>query len=161
MKNLQDKKEVVLDPVKVLEQKMVKVQAFHRALGHILESEYVAGMSYNSKSLKKLILRKRNCVNRFEQLVSSMNDQIGKMAGQKLPATKPRTLSGHVKMIQGLTPKEQARLVGLADDLEQRHSELMGTATRNGLMFKRVMDRLAAASRYVDHRNMGEHHEQS
>jgi hypothetical protein len=158
MKDLRDKKRdkktVVIDPVAVLEQKMVKLRAFHRSLGHILEAEYVAGASYDSKSLKKIILRKRNCVNRFEQLVSSMTAQIGKMAGQKLPAAEPKTLAGHVKMIQGLTPKAQGVLEGLANDLDQRHLELMGAAARNGLMFKRVMDRLAAASRYVDHRNM-------
>nr|WP_321399657.1 hypothetical protein [uncultured Desulfobacter sp.] len=161
MIDLRDKQEVIIDPVTVLEQKMVKMRACHKVLRHILEAEYVAGTSYDADSLKKLILRKRNCANRFESLVASTNAQIGRMTRQKMPAAMPDTLAGHVKMIQGLTPDQQETLVGLANDLEQRHEELMSTAARNALMFKRVIARLAAASRYVDHKGYGERHEQS
>ena len=142
MIDLRDKQEVFIDSVTVLEQKMVKIRACHKALRHILEAEFVAGTSYDSKSLKKLILRKRNCANRFEYLVGSTNAQIARMTRQKMPST----LAGRVKMIQGLTSNEQDTLVGLANDLEQRHEELMTAAARNALMFKRVIARLAAAS---------------
>ena len=151
----QVKAEVKIDPVSVLEREMVKIRALHKQLSHILDTEYVAGMAYDSKSLKKLILRKHNCVNRFEPLVRSMGEQIDMMAGRKMPSTMPRTLVDRVKMIQGLTPKQEKILFGLANDLEQRHRELMKAASRNGLLFKNVLSRLSVTSKYVNHRNMG------
>lgn len=149
------KADVETDFVAVLELKMVRIRALHKQLSHILETEYVAGMAYDSKSLKKLILRKRNCVNRFEHLVRSMGEQLGMMAWWEMPSTMSRTLVDRVKMIQGLTPTQEEVLFALANDLEQRHRELMKAASRNGLLFKSVLGRLSVTSKYVNHRNMG------
>ncbi|NDY70498.1 hypothetical protein DO021_10000 [Desulfobacter hydrogenophilus] len=149
------KADVETDSVAVLERKMVRIRALHKQLSHILETEYVSGMAYDSKSLKKLILRKRNCVNRFEHLVRAMGEQLGMMTGREMSSTMSRSLVDRVKMIQGLTPKQEEVLFGLANDLEQRHRELMKAASRNGLLFKSVLGRLSVTSKYVNHRNMG------
>lgn len=150
----EDKAKMETGLVAVLEQKMVRTRALHKELRHILEAEYVAGMAYDPKSLKKLILRKQNCVNRFELLVRAMGEQLGMMAGREMPSTMPDTLVNRVKMIQGLTPAQEEELVGLANDLEQKHRELMEAAHRNGLLFKKVLDRLSATSKYVNQVNI-------
>lgn len=142
------------DPVALLERKMVRIRALHKELTRILDNEYVAGMAYDPKSLKKLILRKQNCANRFEHLIRSMGEQLGMMAGREIPSTMPRTLINRVKMIQGLTPEQEGVLFELANDLEKRHRELMKAARRNGLLFKRVLDRLSVTSKYVNQGNM-------
>lgn len=147
------KAEMETDFIAVLERKMVRTRALHKELSHILDAEYVAGMAYNPKSLKKFILRKRNCVNRFEHIVRSMGEQIDVMAGREMPSTMPRTLVNRVKTIQGLTPKQEEVLFALANDLEQRHRELMKAAYRNGLLFKKVLDRLSVTSKYVNQGN--------
>ena len=151
----QVKAEVQIDPVAVLEREMVKIRALHKQLSHILDTEYVAGMAYDSKSLKKLILRKHNCVNRFEPLVRSMGEQIDMMAGREIPSSISKNLVDRVKMLQGLTPNQEKVLFALANDLEQRHRGLMEAASRNGLLFKSVLNRLSVTSKYVNHRNMG------
>lgn len=143
------------DPVAVLERKMVRIRAFHKELSHILDAEYAAGMAYDSKSLKKLILRKQNCVNRFEHLIRSMGEQLGMMAGRKIPSAMPGTLVNRIKTIQGLTPKQEEELLALANALEQRHQEVMKAASRNGFLFKNALNRLSVTSKYVNHRNMG------
>jgi len=151
----QVKAKVETDLVAVLERKMVKTQALHKKLNHILNTEYVAGMDYDSKSLKKLIIRKHNCVNRFKHLVRSMGEQINMMAGQETPSSISKNLVDRVKMIRGLAPKQEEALFALANDLEQRHRGLMEAASRNGLLFKSVLNRLSATSKYVNHRDMG------
>lgn len=147
--------EMETDPVAVLERKMVRILALHKELNRILDAEYVAGMAYDPKSLKKLILRKQNCVNRFENLIRSMGEQLGIMAGRAMPYTMPKTLLNRVKMVQGLTPQQEAVLFALANDLDQRHRELKTAASRNGLLFKNVLNRMSVTFKYVNHRNMG------
>nr|WP_320193719.1 hypothetical protein [uncultured Desulfobacter sp.] len=143
------------DLMAVLERTMVRIRALHKELNRILDAEYMAGTAYDPKSLKKLILRKQNCVNRFERLIGSMADQLDMMAGREMPSTMPRTLVNRVKMLQGLTPEQEAVLFGLAEDLDQRHRTLMKAASRNGLLFKSVLSRLSVTSNYVNHRSMG------
>ncbi len=137
------------DQVAVLERKMVRTRALHKELNRILDAEYVAGMAYDPKSLNQLILRKRNCVNRFEHLVRAISEQLRAMAGREIPSTMPRTLVNRVKMIPNLTSEQKELLFPLARDLENRHRELMNSARRNGVLFKGVLDRLHAASSYV------------
>ncbi|MCG8552935.1 MAG: hypothetical protein MI799_21215 [Desulfobacterales bacterium] len=115
-------------------------------------------MTYDPKSLKKLILRKQNCVNRFEQLVRSINGAmggpLGMTAGRKMPSTVPVTLVNRVKMIPELTPSQEDVLCPLAEDLDQRHLGLMEKSRRNGLFFKTALDRMSAASKYVNQGKM-------
>ncbi|WP_020588189.1 flagellar export chaperone FlgN [Desulfobacter curvatus] len=149
------KPEVETDSVAVLERKMIRLRALYKELIHIIDAEYAAGMAYDSKSLKKLVLRQQNCVNRFEHLNRSMGKQLGMMAGREMPSTMPKTLVNRVKMIRGLTPKQEDELSALANDLEQKHRKLMQAASRNSQLFKRVLNRLSVTSKYVNHRNMG------
>jgi len=142
------------DSVAVLERKMIRIRALLNELNRILDAEYEAGMAYDSESLKKFILRKQNSVNRFEHLVRAMGELLDMMAGRKMPSTTPRTLVDRIKMIRGLTPKQEAVLFDIANDLEQRHRELMTAASRNGVLFKSVLGRLSVTSKYVNHRNM-------
>ena len=143
-----------IDFVAVLERKMVRTQALHKELNRILDAEYTSGMAHDQKSLKKLILRKRNCVSRFEHFVRSMGEQLDMMAGSAMLSTMPRTLVNRVEMIPGLTPRQKDVLLPLAMDLEQRHLGLMKTARRNCVLFKTALDRLSVASKYVNQGNM-------
>ncbi|WP_321495798.1 hypothetical protein [uncultured Desulfobacter sp.] len=149
-----NKAEMTTDFVAVLEYKMIRTRALHKELRHILDTEYVAGMAYDQKSLKKLILRKRNYVNRFEHLIRSMGEHLDMMTDRDVPSTMLRTLANRIKMIQGLPPEKEEVLFALANDLEQKHQELMKAARRNGLMFKSVLSRLSVTSKYVNHSNM-------
>ena len=143
------KTEPETNPVAVLERNMTRTRALHKELARILDAEYVAGMAYDPKSLNTLILRKRNCVNRFEHLVRTVNRQLISMAGKDMPSTMPRTLVNRVKMVPGLTAKEQELLFPLARELEALHRDLMESARRNSVLFKSVIDRLAVSSKYL------------
>lgn len=142
----------------VLERKMVRLRALYTSLDFILDAEYTAGMAYDPKSLKKLILRKQNCVNRFEQLVRSINGAMGGPLGmtvvRDMPSTVPITLANRVKMIPELTRSQEDLLCPLAEDLDQRHLDLIKKSRRNGLFFKTVLDRMSAASKYVNQGKM-------
>ena len=148
------KAETKIGFVAVFERKMVKTRALHKELSRILDAEYAAGMAHDLKSLKKLVLRKRNCVNRFEQLVRSMGEQLDMMAGCEIRSTMSRSLVNRVKMIPGLTPGHKDVLLPLAMDLEQRHRDLIKSARRNGVWFKTALDRMSVASKYVNQGNM-------
>nr|WP_319393164.1 hypothetical protein [uncultured Desulfobacter sp.] len=150
------KSKMQTDPVADLERKMIKIRVLQKQLCHILDAEYTAGMAYDSKSLKKLILRKRNCVNRFEHFAGSMGRQFDVMTRQKITSSiRSKNLADRVKMVQGLTQKQKTVLLGIATDLEQQHRELIRAASRNGLFFKSVLGRLSATSKYVNHKSMG------
>lgn len=148
------KAETQTDFVAVLERKMIRIRALLNELNRILDAEYEAGMAYDSKSLKKLILRKQNSVNRFEHLVRAMGEQLGIMAVSEVPSTMPRTLVNRVKMIPGLTRRQEDVLYPLARDLEQRHLDLMKAAHRNGVLFKTALDRMSVASKYINQGKM-------
>lgn len=149
------KSDIQTDPVASLERKMIKIRALHKQLRHILDAEYAAGLAYDSNSLKKLVLRKHNCVNRFEHLAGSMGRQLDMMAGRKMDSIALKNLVERVKMVRGLTPKQETVLLAIAKDLEQKHRELIKAASRNGLLFKSVLGRLSVTSQYVNHKNMG------
>lgn len=131
-----------------LERKMVRTMALHRELKRLLNAEYEAGKTHNPKALSRLLLRKTNCVNRFGHLVGSINDQLRRMADKDLPRTCPRTLANRVRALPGLTPEIESTLIPLARALEAEHRALVGAARRNGALFKGIMDRMWAASRY-------------
>lgn len=150
----QVKTKTQIDFVAVLERKMARVRALHKELNRILDAEYTAGMAHDPKSLKKLVLRKRNCVSRFEHLVRSMGEQLDMMGGSAMLSTMPRTLVNRVEMIPGLTPRQEDVLLPLAMDLEQRHLDLMKAARRNGVLFKAALGRLSVASKYVNQGNI-------
>lgn len=147
--------EVKTDFVAVLEQRMVKIRALHKELIHILDAEYAAGTANDLKSLKKLILRKRNCVNRFTHLIRSMGEQPDMRAGRVTSSVMPISLVDRVKTLQGLTPNQEELLLSLATVLEQGHLELMKSASRNGRLFKNVLGRLSVTAKYVNHSKMG------
>lgn len=142
------------DVVGALERKMVRVRALLNELKRILDAEYVAGMNYDQKSLKKLILRKQNSVKRFEHLACAMGGQLDMMADPEMPSCIPRNLVNLVKMIPGLTSEQKDVLLPLARDLEQNHLALMKTARRNGVMFKTALNRMSATSKYVNQENV-------
>ncbi|WP_035240666.1 hypothetical protein [Desulfobacter vibrioformis] len=144
------KAETQTDFVAVLERKMIRIRALLNELNRMLDAEYEAGMAYDSKSLKKLILRKQNSVNRFEHLVRAMDEQLSLMAGREMPSARPGTLVNWMTMIPGLTRRQKDVLFPLARDLEQRHLDLMKTARRNGVLFKNALDRMSVASKYIN-----------
>lgn len=150
----QVKAKMQIDFVAVLERKMAIIRALYKELSRILDAEYAAGMAHDPESLKKLILRKRNCVNRFEHLVGSMGEQLDMMTGSAMRSTMPRTLVNRVEMIPGLTPGQEDVLLPLAMDLEQRHLDLMKAARRNGVLFKAALDRMSVAFKYVNQGKM-------
>jgi len=116
------------DHAAVLERKMIRIRALYDELNRILDAEYVAGMACDPKTLNKLILRKRNFIHRFENLVRAMGAQLGMMLDRGMPSAMPITLINQVKMIPGLTPAQEAVLFPLAKNLEQRHLRLMTAA---------------------------------
>lgn len=142
----------------VLERKLVRLRALYKSLDFILDAEYTAGMTYDPRSLKKLILRKQSCVNRFEQLVRSMDRAMGGPHGmtavREMTSTGPITLVNRMKMIPELTRSQEDVLFPLARDLDQRHLDLMKKSRRNGLFFKTALDRMAVASKYVNQGKM-------
>jgi len=138
-----------------LERKMVRALALHREMKKLLEAEYDAGQKFNTRELDKLILRKNNCVNRFEYLVGSIRDQLRRMAGRKLPRTCPRTLANRLKTIPGLSPDLEATLLPLARDLEAENLALIKTTRRNMVMLKGAMNRLWAVSQYTNQSEYG------
>jgi hypothetical protein len=138
----------------VFERKMVRLRALYKALNNILDAEYTAGMTYDPKSLKKLILRKQNCVSRFEQLVRSMGGLLGMTAVRQMPSTVPITLVNRLKRISGLTRGQEDVLFALARDLDQRHLDLMEKSRRNSVFFKTALDRMSVASKYVNQGKM-------
>lgn len=148
------KAEMETDVVAVLERKMIRTQALINELNRILDAEYEAGRAYDSKSLKKLILRKQNSVNRFEHLVRAVGDQLGIMVVREMPSPMPRTLVNRVTMIPGLTRRQKDVLFPLARNLEQRHLDLMKAARRNGVLFKTALDRMSVASKYINQGKM-------
>ena len=107
------KSKLQTDPVTDLERKMVKIRVLHTQLRNILDAEYTAALAYDSKFLKKLILRKRNCVGRFEHLAGSMGRQLDMMAGQKMTSIALKNLADRVKMVQGLTKNRKRYCLGL------------------------------------------------
>ena len=132
-----------------LERKMIRTLALHREMKQLLEAEYGAGQEFDTQTLAKLTLRKNNCVNRFEYLVSSIRDQLKRMAGRKLPRTCPRTLANRLRAIPGLTPDLEACLLPLARDLEEENRLLIQATRRNMVMLKDVMKRVWAVSQYT------------
>ena len=133
----------------VLERKMIRTMALHRELQHILALEYEAGKACRPKELDRLLLRKKNSVNRFEHLVRSINEQLNRMAYMALPKTAPRTLVNRVKVLLGLTPELEATLVPLARSLEAEHRKLIEAARRNTALFKDVLGRYWVAGQYA------------
>lgn len=146
--------EIKTDFAAVVERKMVRLRALYKALNFILDAEYTAGMAYDPKSLKKLILRKQNCVNRFEQLVRSMGGLLDITAVRQMPSTAPITLVNRLKMIPGLTRGKEDVLFALAGDLDQKHLDLMEKSRRNSVFFKTALDRMSVASKYVNQGKM-------
>jgi len=144
------KAETQTDVVAVLERTMIRIRALLNELNRILDAEHEAGTAYDSKSLKKIILRKQNSVNRFEHHVRAMGEQLSLMAGREIPSTRPGTLVNRVTMIPGLTHRQKDVLFPLARDIEQRHLDLMKTAHRNGVLFKNALDRMSVASKYIN-----------
>ena len=142
------------DLVAALEGKMVMTRALLNELIHILDAEYAAGMDYDLKRLKKLILRKQNSVKRFEHLARDMGGQLGIMTGHEMPSGMPEHLVNQVEMIPGLTPGQKDVLLPLARELEQKHLALMKTARRNGVMFKTALNRMSVTSKYVNQGNV-------
>ena len=132
-----------------LEKKMIRALGLHREMKKLLKTEYEAGQKFDTRELNKLILRKNNCVNRFEHLVGSIREQLKRMAGRKLPRTCPRTLANRVRAIPGLTPDLEASLLPLARDLEEENRLLIKATRKNMVMFKGAMKRLWAVSQYT------------
>lgn len=137
------------DGFDTLEKKMVRTLALHREMKKLLEAEYEAGQKFDTRELDKLILRKNNCVNRFEYLVSSIRDQLKRMAGRELPRTCPRTLANRLRAVPGLTPDLEATLLPLARDLEEENRTLIEAARKNTVMFKGAIKRLWVVSQYT------------
>lgn len=142
--------DIKMDMAAVLERKMIRARALHKELNRILEAEYVAGMANDPKSLSNFLLRKKSCVNRFETLVRAINEQLQIMIQGPIPSTMSLTLVNLIQMVPGLTQEQAGVLCSLARDLEKGHSDLLNLARRNGLLFKRVLDRLHAASSYAN-----------
>lgn len=137
------------DGFDTLEKKMVRTLALHREMKKLLEAEYEAGQKFDTRELDKLILRKNNCVNRFEYLVGSIRDQLKRMAGRELPRTCPRTLANRLRAVPGLTPDLEATLLPLARDLEEENRTLIEAARKNTVMFKGAIKRLWVVSQYT------------
>ncbi len=138
------------DGFDTLERKMVRTMALHRELKRLLAEEYEVGKNNNLKELAKLTLRKKNCVNRFEHLIRSINGQLRRMADRELPRTAPMTLPNRVRALPGLTPDIESSLIPLARELEAEHRGLIEAARRNSVLFKGVLDRLWAVSQYAE-----------
>lgn len=134
-----------------LERKMVRALSLHREMKKLLEAEYAVGQKFDTWELNKLILRKNNCVNRFEHLVGSIRDSLKRMAGRKLPKTCPRTLANRLKIIPGLTPDLEAILLPLARELEEENRLLIEATRKNMVMLKGAMKRFWAVSQYTHH----------
>jgi hypothetical protein len=137
------------DGFDTLERKMVRTLALHREMKKLLEAEYEAGEKFDTREMDKLILRKNNCVNRFEHLVGSIRDQLKRMAGRDLPRTCPRTLANRLRAIPGLTPDLEATLLPLARDLEEENRLLIQATRKNMVMLKGAIDRIWAVSQYA------------
>lgn len=137
------------DGFDTLERKMVRTLALHREMKNLLEAEYEAGEKFDTREMDKLILRKNNCVNRFEHLVGSIRDQLKRMAGRDLPRTCPRTLANRLRAIPGLTPDLEATLLPLARDLEEENRLLIQATRKNMVMLKGAIDRIWAVSQYA------------
>jgi len=146
--------ETKTDFAAVFERKMVRLRALYKALNLILDAEYTAGMAYDLKSLKKLIIRKQNCVKRFEQLVRSMGGLLGMTAVREMPSTVPISLVNRLKRVSGLTRGQEGVLFPLARDLDQRHLDLMLKSRRNSVFFKTALDRMSVATKYVNQGKM-------
>ena len=140
------------DSVDTLERKMVRTLALHRELKKILAAEYEACENAKHNDLVKLTLRKNNCVNRFENLVRAINDQLDRMADGDLPDTCPRTLANRVRHLPGLATEAAAVLLPLARELETEHRALVRAARKNVLLLKGTMDRFWAVSQYTENR---------
>ncbi len=137
-----------------LERKMTRTLALHKELKRLLKAEYDAGKAVDRKTLEKLTLRKKNCVNRLEHLVRTISIGLKEMGGGDLPATVPKTMPNRVRAIPGLCPEHEAVLIPLARALEQGHRDLVREARKNTALFKGVLNQLWAASRYANQGKM-------
>ncbi|WP_022665845.1 flagellar protein FlgN [Desulfospira joergensenii] len=144
------KKTAENDGFHTLERKMVRTLALHRELQKLLEAEHEAGSNFETRTLTKLTLRKNNCINRLENLVGSIRDQLIRMAEKELPRTCPRTLANRLRTIPGLTPDREEVLLPLARELEEENRALIEATRKNIIMFKGAMNRIWAVSRYAN-----------
>ena len=138
-----------IDGLDTLEKKMVRALALHREMKKLLEAEYEAGEKCDTRELNKLILRKNNCVNRFEHLVGSICDQLKRMGGKNLPRTCPRTLVNRLKAIPEFDPDLDETLLPLARALEAENLAVIRAARKNMVMLKGVIKRFWVVSQYT------------
>jgi hypothetical protein len=138
-----------IDGLDTLEKKMVRALALHREMKKLLAAEYAAGEKYDTRELNKLILRKNNCVGRFEHLVGSIRDQLKRMGGDKLPPTCPRTLVNRLKAIPEFNPDLDNTLIPLARSLEAENLSLIRETRKNMALLKGTIKRLWAVSQYA------------
>ncbi len=148
------KEDIDVDQFDALERKMVRTLALHNELNKLLKAEYEAGKAVDRKTLEKLTLRKKNCVNRLEHLVRTISGQLKEMGDGDLPSTVPKTMPNRVRAIPGIDPEHEAVLIPLAQALEQGHRELVREARKNTVLFKGVLDQLWAASKYANQGKM-------
>jgi hypothetical protein len=138
------------DGLDTLEKKMIRTLALHREMKKLLAAEYEAGQKFDTRALNKLILRKNNCINRFEHLAGSIREQLKRMAGTKLPSTCPRTLANRLKAIPEFNPDRDQPLLCLARTLEAENLSMIKAARKNMVMAKGVMRRLWVVSQYTN-----------
>lgn len=137
------------DELETLEKKMLRTLALHREMKKLLAAEYGAGQKFDIRELNKLILRKNNCINRFEHLAGSIREQLKRMAGRKLPSTCPRTLANRLRVIPEFNPDRDQSLLSLARTLEAENLAMIKAARKNMVMARGVMRRLWVVSQYT------------